>query len=132
MLIDFSDADGPRHFEFCFVGFVLGGSLQDKKNLTVMRREVALFGKLETISELKPCGKKMVNGEAERQLLSDGERLLDLEVGEFDLLYGYISIVPWQTGTPVRQALDTLDWLQRAQQAAARHKGGFDGAVVSR
>jgi hypothetical protein len=116
MLLDFSDPDGPRHFEFCFVGFVLGGSLQDKKNLTVMRREVALFGKLETISELKPCGKKMVNGEPERQLAKEGVRQIELEVGEFDLLYGYLSIVPWQTGTPVRQAVETLDWLQAAQR----------------
>ena len=113
MRLHFDDDLGARHFEFCFVGFVLGGSLQEKKSMTVLRREVQVFEKLEAISALKPCGKKMVNGEPERQLLADGPRTLDVEPSEFDLLYGYVSIVPWQTGTPSRQALDTLDWLQR-------------------
>jgi len=110
MLLPFDDELGTRHFEFCFVGFVLGGSLQDRKSLTVLRREVGLFDKLVSISEPKPCGKKMVNGEAERQL-TPGSRL-ELEAVEFDLLYGYVSIVPWQAGTPAKQALETLDWLQ--------------------
>jgi hypothetical protein len=92
-----------------------------------MRREVALFEKLEAISELKPCGKKMVNGEPERQLLLDGARVLDLEPSEFDLLYNHVAAVPWQTGTPTVQALDTLDWLQATQreqreQAAQREQ----------
>jgi len=115
MTLDFTDDLGTRHFEFCFVGFVLGGSLQDRKTLTVLRREVALFEKLEQISELKPCGKKMVNGEPERQV-TPGARL-EVEPVEFDLLYAYVSIVPWQAGTPAKQALDTLDWLQRSAQA---------------
>ena len=97
--------------------FVLGGSLQEKKSMTVLRREVVLFDKLCAISELKPCGKKMVNGEAERQLTSgDAPKQLDIDVTEFDLLYGYLSIVPWQTGTPAKQALDTLDWLLAASR----------------
>jgi len=113
MTLTFRDDLGKRHFEFCFVGFVLGGSMQDKKNMTVLRREVALFEKLERISELKPCGKKLVNGEPERQLTGEA---LDLDVVEFDLLYGYISITPWQSGTPAKHALETLDWL-----AASKH-----------
>lgn len=122
MLLDFGDDLGKRRFEFCFVGFVLGGSLQEKKNVTVMRREVALFDKLVAISEPKPCGKKMVNGEPERQLNAAGAAglLLELDPTEFDLLYGYLSIVPWQSGTPVKQALDTLDWLVASQNGQAR------------
>ena len=82
MILDFSDELGKRHFEFCFVGFVLGGSLQDKKGMTVLRREVSLFEKLEAVSDPKPCGKKMVNGEPERQLQAgDAPRQLDCETG---------------------------------------------------
>jgi len=110
MILNFSDELGKLHFEFCFVGFVLGGSLQDKKNMIVLRREVALFQKFESISELKPCGKKLVNGEPDRQL-SNNALQLEIDSTEFDLLYGYISATPWQTGTPAKQALETLDWL---------------------
>jgi hypothetical protein len=108
MILDFSDELGKRHFEFCFVGFILGGSLLEKKGLTILRREMGLFEKLESISELKPCGKKMVNGEAERQLVG-GQ--LEINEPEFDMLYNYISMVPWQSGTPTRNALECLDWL---------------------
>jgi hypothetical protein len=107
--LTFNDDLGKRHFEFCFVGFVLGGSLLDKKGLTILRREMQLFEKLEAISEVKPCGKKLVNGEADRQLVNGGE--LQIDGAEFDMLYNYISTVPWQAGTPVRHALETLDWL---------------------
>lgn len=110
MVLDFTDDKGKRHFEFCFVGFVLGGSMQDKKNMTLLRKELTLFEKLESISELKPCGKKMANGEAERQLCNGGATI-EIDPTEFELLFGYMSIVPWQTGTPTRQALETLDWL---------------------
>jgi len=114
MRLSFDDDYGKRHFEFCFVGFVLGGSLQDKKGMPVMRREVALFEKLESISELKPCGKKMANGESERQLVNGG--MLDVTPEEFDLLYNYLNAVPWQTGTPMKQALETIDWLEACQR----------------
>jgi hypothetical protein len=127
VILDFSDELGRRHFEFCFVGFVLGGSMQQQKGMTVMRREVSLFEKLESISDLKPCGKKMVNGEPERQLkVAEGKApldlplALDLDVHEFDLLYGYVAAVPWQSGTPMKHALEALDWLQRCQQETQR------------
>lgn len=125
MLLRFDTDLGPRHFEFCFVGFVLGGSLQDKKSMTVLRREVGLFEKLEAISVLKPCGKRMVNGEPERQLLRTTEKappalppVIDIDPAEFDLLYGYVAVTPWQTGTPTKHAVETLDWLQ-----ASTHDG---------
>jgi len=112
MVLDFNDELGKRHFEFCFVGFILGGSLQDKKGLSILRREMNLFEKLESISELKPCGKKLVNGEAERQLLNgEHTKQIQVELPELDMLYNYISDVPWQSGTPTRNALECLDWL---------------------
>jgi hypothetical protein len=111
MILNFDDDRGRMHFEFCFVGFVLGGSIQQTKGMQVLRTEVGLFEKLESISDLKPCGKKMVNGEPERQLKDDGSRQLQIHVTEYDLLFNYVAQVPWQTGTPSRNALDTLDWL---------------------
>jgi hypothetical protein len=109
MTLNFNDDLGKRHFEFCFVGFVLGGSLLDKKGITVLRREMQLFEKLEAISEVKPCGKKLVNGEPDRHLVNGGE--MQIDGAEFDMLHNYIAAVPWQTGSPVRHALETLDWL---------------------
>ena len=113
MILNFEDDRGKIHFEFCFVGFVLGGSMQQTKGMQVLRTEVGLFEKLESISDPKPCGKKMVNGEPERQLKVEGTRQLQVHVTEYDLLFNYIAQVPWQTGTPSRNALDTLDWLIR-------------------
>jgi hypothetical protein len=120
MVLHFTDDDlGKRHFEFCFVGFVLGGSLQDKKSMSLLRREVTLFEKIESISDLMPCGKKLVNGEAQRQLKTDPQQV-EIDLMEFDLLHGYISIVPWQTGTPTKHALETLDWLMASKPAPVR------------
>jgi hypothetical protein len=117
MILTFDDELGRRHFEFLFVGFVLGGSLQQIKGMTVLRQEVALFEKLESISELRPCGKKLVNGEPERQLKNgDGRQQLHLTPHEYDLLYTYIGQVPWQSGTATKYAVEALDWLERAQR----------------
>jgi hypothetical protein len=112
MILNFEEEDGKKKFEFCFVGFVLGGSMQQTKGMQVLRTEVGIFEKLETISELKPCGKKLINGEPDRQLKSEGMRQLQLSMPEFDLLYNYMVLVPWQTGSPSRNAVMTLDWLQ--------------------
>lgn len=117
MMINFEDELGERHFQFCFVGFILGGSLQEKKGMQVLRTEVSLFEKFESISDLKPCGKKMVNGEPERQLKTEGARQLQITIQEYDLLFNYMGVVPWQTGTPSRNALDALDWLQEIHNA---------------
>ena len=111
MILDFEDEKGKKRFEFCFVGFVIGGSMQPTKGMQVLRTEVALFEKFESISDLKPCGKKMTNGEPERQLKEEGSRKLQIHITEYDLLFSYVAQVPWQTGTPSRNALETLDWL---------------------
>jgi hypothetical protein len=113
MILDFTDDLGPRHFEFCFVGFVLGGSLQDKKGLQALRLEVGLFEKLASVSVVKPCGKTLVNGEPDRQLDVEGAKKIQIDLAEFDVLYHYVSVVPWQAGTPGQRALDTIEWLIR-------------------
>jgi hypothetical protein len=120
MILNFEDELGKRHFEFCFVGFVLGGSLQNQKGMQVLRTEVGLFEKLESISELKSCGKKMVNGEPERQLKAEGNgsRQIQITVHEFDLLYSYVTTTPWQSGTPAKMAVETIDWLENANRSS--------------
>lgn len=118
MILNFEDELGKRHFEFCFVGFVIGGCTQERKGIKVLRTEVGLFEKLESISDLKPCGKKMINGEPERQL-KVGEKLslqLRIDPIEYDLLYNYIVAVPWQSGTPTKNAVETIDWLEQTHR----------------
>ena len=116
MILDFTDDLGKRHFEFCFVGYVLGGSLQQKKGMSVLKVEVGLFEKLEAISELMPCGKKLVNGEPQRQLKPGENLTVRLDAQEYDLLANYMAEVPWQSGTPTKHAVEALDWLARAQK----------------
>jgi len=116
MILNFEGENGKKYFSFCFVGFVLGGSLQPKKGMSVLRTEVGLFEKFESISKLKPCGKKMINGEPERELNVSGPCQLQIDVTEFDLLYNYVAEVPWHTGTPGRNALDTLTWLTESSK----------------
>lgn len=117
-MLTFDDDLGPRHFDFCFSGFVLGGSLQQQKGLRVLRTEVAIFEKLEAVSELKPCGKLLANGEPDRRLAAAGTKQLHLDASEFDLLYAYFVQVPWQSGTAAKHAVETIDWLERTQRAS--------------
>lgn len=118
MILNFEDEVGERHFEFCFVGFILGGSLEQTKGLTRLRKEMQILGKLESISEEMPCGKKLINEEPKRQLIKkNGQpRQINLDPPEFDILYNYISQVPWQSGNPTRYAVETIDWLERSQK----------------
>jgi hypothetical protein len=122
MILDFSDETGKRHFEFVFVGFVLGGSLQEKKGMQVLRTEVGFFEKLESISEPMPCGKKLVNGEPQRQLKTAPEdgpppsASIQVTMQEYDLLYNYLGAVPWQSGSPTKHAVETIDWLDKIQR----------------
>jgi hypothetical protein len=113
VILDFQDELGKRHFEFCFIGFILGGSIQSKKGMQILRTEVSLFEKFESISEARPCGKKLINGETDRQLIESGSKQMYIEPVEFDLLYNYMVEVPWQAGTPGKHAMEALDWLSK-------------------
>lgn len=119
MILNFDDELGKKHFEFCFVGFILGGSLQNQKGMQVLRTEVSLFEKLESISELKPCGKKLPNGEPDRQLKDESAKI-HIDSIEFDMLYNYIAMVPWQAGSPARYAVETIDWLVKESKNGLR------------
>ena len=125
MILDFGDELGKQHFEFVFVGFILGGSIQERKGMQVLRQEVGLFEKLESISDLKPCGKKLVNGEPERQLKASNNGnapvlALQVTLQEYDMLYNYLGGVPWQSGTPARRALECIDWLERSHRESQK------------
>ena len=117
MMLDFSDENGEMFFEFVYEGFIIGGSLVRSKGLSVMRREMALMGKFETISHEFPCGKKIVADEPKRKLNKEGNRVIHIDIPEFDILYSYITTVPWSTGLPVKRALQTIDWLERNQKS---------------
>lgn len=119
MILNFDDELGKKHFEFCFVGFILGGSMQNQKGMQVLRTEVSLFEKLESISELKPCGKKLPNGEPDRQL-HDKSAKIHIDMIEFDMLYNYLAAVPWQAGSPARNAVETIDWLAKESKNGLR------------
>jgi len=125
MILNFEDENGAKHFEFIYTGFILGGTTVMQKGLTVLRRELSILDKLESISHVKPCGKKLPTQEPDRQLNKIPEVLqadeirpklqVHIDEHEFDLLYSYVGSVPWQTGQPLRDAISTIDWLARAQ-----------------
>ncbi len=121
MLLDFSGPNGPKKFEFVYEGFMIGGALVQQKGLTVMRREITILDKLESISEVYPCGKKLNlphGPEDNRKLSTDSRLKIDIDQHEYDILFQYISAVPWATGTGVRGAVEVLDWLVESQRAA--------------
>lgn len=100
--------EDDKKFEFIYNGFIIGGSLVQSKGLPVLRRELQLLDKLESISKDCECGKKIINEEIQRELVG-GE--IELNIQEYDMLYNYISSVPWSAGKSVRDALETIDWL---------------------
>lgn len=111
MTIPFTYDDSSMKFEFMYEGFVLGGSLENNKGMTVLRTEIKILDKFEAISDLYPCEKKLPTGEPNR-FLSHKENLeLELTNEELKLIMKYMSLVPWQTGSPARNFIKTYDWL---------------------
>ncbi len=101
-----------RRFEYIYDGFIIGGSLpvNSSKNIQILRRELRLLTKLESISEEYPCGKKVYQDEPKRKTIG-GE--ISLPDDEFDLLVNYIAAVPWNSGNPARWALEAIDWMKQ-------------------
>jgi len=97
-----------KRFEYIFNGFIIGGNMIQQKGIAVLRRELSILEKLESISKPCECNKKIMAEEA-RDLVGGA---IELTVQEFDILYSYIGSVPWSTGKPIREALATLDWLK--------------------
>jgi len=122
MIISFEDELGPMHFTYVFEGFVLGGSITEKKGLSILRREFNILEKLEGISHVLPCGRKLPSEELARELDDKMEgnapRQIQIDEYEFDILFTYITLVPWKTGASLKNALNTIDWLVRIQRGA--------------
>ena len=111
-----NDEVGKTRFEFIFHGMIIHGNQNTNKGLSVLRTEISLLDKIEEISKPCECGKKIGNDE-DRELAfttNQPEEYLGFKINdnEFDLLYDYISKVPWSIGKSSRDALKTLDWLK--------------------
>jgi hypothetical protein len=100
--------EDDKKFEFIYNGFIIGGSLVQQKGLQILRRELTLLDKLESISKDCECGKKIINEEHQRELEGG---TIELDMMELKLLTDYIGSVPWSSGKSVRDALATLDYL---------------------
>ena len=115
--LEFVDDDvSKKRFEYIFHGLIIIGNQNTQKGLTVLNREISLLDKLEAISKPMPCG-KLVPGstEPDRQLDFEGEVThlgFNLDDNEFDLLFDYVSKVPWSIGSSSRDAIKTLNWLK--------------------
>jgi hypothetical protein len=100
-----------KRFEFLYEGFIIGGTLVQQKGLPVLRRELAILDKLMAISKDCECGKKIIQDETKRELL-EGTQTFEFDRMEYELVNQYIGSVPWSTGKSLRNALETIDWLQ--------------------
>lgn len=109
------DEIAAKRFEFLYRGLIIMGNQNTQKGLSVLTRELALLDKLEAISHPCDCG-RLVPGtkEPDREIAAaeDGAHTLTLDEAEFDLLYQYVSTVPWAIGTSSRGAIEALAWLK--------------------
>ena len=114
----FSDDElSKKRFEYLFHGLIILGNQNTQKGLSVLSKEIAILDKIESISKPCICGKKVAGSqEPDRELdfLEDGLGPLSITLDdtEFDLLYDYVSKVPWSIGSSSREALKTLEWLR--------------------
>ena len=109
-----NDELSKKRFEVLLHGLVVLGNQNTSKGLTVLKTELSILDKLEGISKPCECGKTLPGGkESDRELNFEFEETLEFTLSdqEFDLLYDYISKVPWAIGAPSRLAIATLDWL---------------------
>lgn len=105
---------GKTRFEILFHGLIILGNQNTQKGLAVLRREISLLDKLEGISKLCECGKK-IGDEPDRELdFSKDTPEIKIDDHEFDLLYDYVSRVPWSIGKSGRDAVQTLEWLKNS------------------
>lgn len=114
-LLKFLDDDtSKKRFEIVYHGLFIMGNQNTQKGLTVLRLELDILEKIEAISKPCKCGKTISGSkEPDRELVFvDGFSSLEINDNEFDLLYDYISKVPWSIGESSRSALKTLDWIK--------------------
>jgi len=110
-----NDDLSKKRFEVLFHGLFILGNQNNQKGLAVLRREISLLNKIELISKPCECGKTVAGStEPDRELDFSEEDVKSFVIDdkEFDLLYDYVSKVPWSLGNPSRIALETLDWIE--------------------
>ena len=112
-----NDEVGKTKFEIVFHGMIIYGNQNTNKGLTVLRTEISLLDKIEEISKPCECGKKIGNDEDRELVFIDDVAMMRINDNEFDLLYDYISKVPWSIGKSSRDALKTLDWLKNSNDS---------------
>jgi hypothetical protein len=117
-ILRFTDDDlSKKRFEYIFHGLFILGNQNTQKGLSVLRLEIELLDKIEFISKPCDCGKTVGGSkELDRELdfTTDVAKEIRLNDNEFDLLYDYISKVPWSIGSSSREALKTLEWIKNA------------------
>lgn len=109
-----NDDESKQRFETIFHGLIVYGNQNTQKGLTVLNREIGLLDKIEGISRPCECGKKIGNEDDRELIFGPNMDLLELRLddNELDMLYNYISQVPWSIGQPARIAVKTLNWLR--------------------
>jgi|SRR6186713_794496 len=110
-----NDEVGKKRFEYLFHGLIVIGNQNTQKGLTVLNKEINILDKMEAISKPCECGKLVPNSqESDRELDFAEKEIVELvfDDSEIDLLYDYISKVPWSIGKSSREALKTLFWLR--------------------
>lgn len=108
-----NDDESKQRFETIFHGLIVYGNQNTQKGLSVLTREIGLLDKIEAISKPCECGKKIGNEEDRELNFIDATNLeLKVDPNELDMLYNYISQVPWSIGQPARIAIKTLNWLR--------------------
>jgi hypothetical protein len=120
LVFDTSDLSKKR-FETVFRGLIIMGNQNTQKGLSVLTRELAVLDKLEAISAPCNCG-RMVTGtkEPDRELVdmaTTAPLTVTIDEQEFDMLYQYVSLVPWSIGESSRNAIRVLAWLQDPDRA---------------
>jgi len=116
-----NDDESKQRFEVLFHGLIVTGNTNTQKGLIILNRELSLLDKFESISRPCECGKKLPGlDESDRELDfgDDPKLMLSLDGNEEDLLYEYVSKVPWSIGKPARLALKTLHWLRNGSSSS--------------
>ena len=114
IVLHFDGEFADKYFQIVYEGFMVGGSIERNKGLSILRKEMKILEKLETISEVFPCGKMLpINDEPCRKLIGT-EQEVTFDKSELELISKYMGMVPWTTGKSVRNALEVIDWVDAA------------------
>lgn len=109
-----NDEIGKRRFEHVFRGLIIMGNQNTQKGLSVLTREISILDKLESISNPCNCG-RLVPGTREPDRELNGPADIKIDDQEFDLLFQYVSTVPWAIGEASRNAIKTLEWMRNGK-----------------